>query len=57
MRDGVLQLLSGVAAIGEEAGQRRIGVPAAFDEVGRAVTVLDVGAMCRLRPLTFLPAS
>ena len=45
MRDGGPQLLPGIAAVGEAAGQRRIGVPAAFDEAGRAVTVLDVGGM------------
>lgn len=71
MRDGALQLLSGVAAVGEEAGPQPIGIPAAFDEAGRAVTVLDVGGITRraeqvagrvgrdwrLRPLTVLPAS
>lgn len=42
-RDGGLQPLSGTAAIGNEAGQRRLGVPAAFDQARRAVAVMDVG--------------
>ncbi len=43
MRDGGRQLLSGIATIGKEAGERRICVPAAFDEFGRAIAILNVG--------------
>jgi hypothetical protein len=43
VRDGGCQLLSGITAIGKETGQRRIGIPAAFDEVWRAIAILDVG--------------
>ena len=45
MCDGGLQLLSGIAAIGEQASERGICVPAAVDEVQRAVTFLDIGGM------------
>ncbi len=34
MRDGGLQLLSSVAAIGEEAGRRGTGIPASIDKIG-----------------------
>jgi hypothetical protein len=45
VRDGSLQLLPGIAAIGEEPGERGIGIPAAFDEFRLAIAVLDVGRM------------
>lgn len=45
MSDGGLQFRPAITAFGEEAAQGRIGVPAAFDEAGRTITVLDVGGM------------
>src|SRR3546814_19999780 len=42
MRDSGGQFLPGIAAIGEETAQGRIGVATAFDEVRCAVAVLDV---------------
>ena len=45
MRNGRFELLPGIAAIGEEAGQRRICVAAALDEAWCAIAVLNVGRM------------
>lgn len=45
MRDGGFQLWPGVSAIGEKTVQRGICVPPSLDEIGCAVTALDVGGM------------
>ena len=45
MRDGGPQTWPGVAAIGGEAVQRRIGVTVSPDKAGRSITVLDVGGV------------
>jgi len=45
MRDGGPQLWPGVAAVGEEAVQRRVGVAVSLDKAGRSITVLDVGGV------------
>lgn len=45
MRDGSFQFRPSIADIGEEAGERGIGIPSALDEVRRTVMVLAVGGM------------
>jgi hypothetical protein len=69
--DGVAQLVTRIAAIGEDMAQPGKAPPHGFEDIDRAITVLNIGGVgqdedeeaagvgqdSRLRPLIFLPAS
>lgn len=44
VRDHCLNLLPGIAAIGEQSGERGIRIAGSLDQTGRPVAVLNIGA-------------